>query len=172
MAVTKDDIKSHYSMRDIVERYGLRPSRAGFIICPFHKEKTPSLKIYKDSFHCFGCGAHGDIFTFVMLMDNCDFKTAFKQLGGEYSGRGLSDSAAFRITLMRAEKKEKAKTLQRAEDAFADACRAVEEAKNKMAKLEPMSDEWCDLQNHLVTLQIHADQAYKELGDLEKKEGR
>ena len=44
---------------------------------PFHYgDHTASLKIYKDSFYCFGCGASGDIFDFVMRMERCDFKTA------------------------------------------------------------------------------------------------
>ena len=63
--MTVDQIKSSYSMRDIVERYGLKVNRAGFVRCPFHNEKTASLKVYKDSFFCFGCGIDGDIFTFV-----------------------------------------------------------------------------------------------------------
>ena len=82
--MTKEEIKDLYSMKDILERYGLpQPNRAGFICCPFHKEKTASMKIYKKDFHCFGCGANGDIFTFVMLMDGLTFKEAFKELGGE-----------------------------------------------------------------------------------------
>lgn len=71
-------------MREVVEMYGLRIDRKGFICCPFHREKTASLKLYDKSFHCFGCGASGDVFRFVQLMDNCDFKEAFIKLGGEY----------------------------------------------------------------------------------------
>lgn len=82
--MTTDEIKREYSMRRIVERYGYKPNRAGFIPCPFHKEKTASMKIYADSYYCFGCGNTGDIFTFVQLMDNCDFKEAFYSLGGTY----------------------------------------------------------------------------------------
>ena len=40
------EIKNTYSMRDIVERYGFHPNRAGFISCPFHQgDRTPSLKV-------------------------------------------------------------------------------------------------------------------------------
>ena len=74
----KETIKQQHSMRDVLSRYGMVPNRAGFINCPFHpKDRTASMKIYKDSYYCFGCGATGDIFTFVQNMDNCDFKTAF-----------------------------------------------------------------------------------------------
>ena len=83
--MTSEEIKERYSMEEIIGRYGYRPNRAGFISCPFHKEKTASMKIYKDSYNCFGCGANGDVFTFIQKMEHMDFKEAFYELGGEYS---------------------------------------------------------------------------------------
>ena len=82
--MTSDEIKKLYSMRDILARYGMHPNRAGFIRCPFHKEKTASMKIYPDTYYCFGCGAHGDIFSFVSAMDGLSFREAFLELGGTY----------------------------------------------------------------------------------------
>lgn len=54
-------------------------------LCPFHTERTPSFNIYPDTntFHCFGCGAHGDSITFFMNQQNCDFKEALTILGGQ-----------------------------------------------------------------------------------------
>lgn len=51
-------------------------------LCPFHKEKTPSFFIYvnQNSFHCYGCQAHGDVITFKMKIDNISFKEAVKEL--------------------------------------------------------------------------------------------
>lgn len=82
--MTSEEIKKTYSMRDILERYGMHPDRSGFICCPFHKEKTASMKIYQDSYYCFGCGAHGDVFDFVSAMDNLSFRETFLDLGGTY----------------------------------------------------------------------------------------
>lgn len=52
-----------------------RRGRTYWACCPFHHEKTPSFCIYEDeqSFHCYGCGVSGDVFTFVMKMENLDF---------------------------------------------------------------------------------------------------
>lgn len=85
--MNSEEIKKTYSMRDILARYGLHPNRSGFICCPFHKEKTASMKIYQDSYYCFGCGAHGDVFDFVSAMDNLSFREAFLDLGGTYEHR-------------------------------------------------------------------------------------
>ena len=80
--VTVDDIKNMHSMREIVEKYGFKINRQGYINCPFHKEKTASMKIYDKSYHCFGCGENGDIFTFIQKVEGTDFKSVFYRLGG------------------------------------------------------------------------------------------
>lgn len=83
-----NEIKEQYKMLDVIQMYGLNPDRSGFIRCPFHSgDRTASLKVYKDSFHCYGCHANGDIFKFVQLMDECDFKTAYFKLGGSYKAK-------------------------------------------------------------------------------------
>jgi len=54
-------------------------------LCPFHKEKTPSFMVnpQRQIFHCFGCGAGGDVFRFVMNYEKVDFMTAVKMLAGK-----------------------------------------------------------------------------------------
>jgi DNA primase len=49
-------------------------------LCPFHAEKTPSFNVHptRQIFHCFGCGKGGDVFTFVMEMEKCDFPEAMR----------------------------------------------------------------------------------------------
>lgn len=80
-------IKQSVSMEDLVERYGFHPNRAGFICCPFHGEKTPSLKIYPGSagWYCFGCGKGGSAIDFTMEMESLSFADACKQLDGYYN---------------------------------------------------------------------------------------
>lgn len=71
-------------MRDVVEHYGAKVGRAGFIPCPFHQEKTGSLKIYSKSYHCFGCGANGDVIAYVMALFGIDFKAALMRLNVDF----------------------------------------------------------------------------------------
>jgi len=72
---------------DVVEVIGsyfpLKRAGANFrALCPFHKEKTPSFNVnpQKQIWHCFGCGAGGDVFTFVMKYENLDFVGAVRRL--------------------------------------------------------------------------------------------
>lgn len=63
-------VKSCVTMRQAAENYGLHINRSGFVCCPFHNEKTASMKIYDSTFHCFGCGEHGDIISFYQKLYN------------------------------------------------------------------------------------------------------
>ncbi|MDY3988447.1 MAG: DNA primase [Massilioclostridium sp.] len=59
-----------------------REGRNKKALCPFHLEKTPSFVIYEDtqSFYCFGCGAGGDVITFIMRIENLDYIEAVRFL--------------------------------------------------------------------------------------------
>lgn len=77
-------IKSEVTMRAACEKYGLAVNRAGFAVCPFHTEKTASLKVYPNRFYCFGCGAHGSVIDFVMQLFNLDFGAAISRLNYDF----------------------------------------------------------------------------------------
>ena len=153
--MTREEIKSAYSMREIVERYGLNPNRAGFIRCPFHKgDNDASMKIYKDSYHCFGCGANGDIFTFIQQMDNCDFKTAFYSLGGTYEKPTFqSKLSVYRLKKQEEQRKKEEIKLKRKKELNN---MLIDIYRDWMKKSEPFSDVWCDCSNALTKqLYIH-----------------
>ena len=80
----KNSIKlSHLAGRNLSLK---RRDKSNFVaLCPFHKEKTPSFNISDDKgfYHCFGCGKHGDIFDYVMEMENKTFLEALKKLAEE-----------------------------------------------------------------------------------------
>ncbi|MFW7269375.1 DNA primase [Gluconacetobacter sp. Hr-1-5] len=61
----------------------VRSGRNWKACCPFHGEKTPSFYVYDDHFHCFGCGAHGDVITFVMQSEGRGFPEAVAELAAE-----------------------------------------------------------------------------------------
>lgn len=56
-------------------------------LCPFHSERHPSCYIHPERkiFYCFGCGAGGDVFAFIMRAENCDFRRAVEIVAG-FSG--------------------------------------------------------------------------------------
>lgn len=78
-------------MRQVAEHYGFEPNRSGYICCPFHHEKTASLKVYPDNkgFHCFGCGAHGTVIDFVMRLFDISFAQAVVRISSDF-GLGLT----------------------------------------------------------------------------------
>ena len=72
------ELKMRSPISDVVGRY-VELKRAGRNLtgrCPFHSEKTPSFTVFEDNFHCFGCGAGGDVITFAMRIENLDYKDA------------------------------------------------------------------------------------------------
>lgn len=153
--MTKEEIKNTYSMQEIVERYGLHPNRAGFIRCPFHKgDNDASMKIYKDSYHCFGCGANGDIFTFIQQMENYDFKTAFYNLGGTYEKPTFqSKLSVYRLKKQEEQRKKEEIKLKRKKELNN---MLIDIYRDWMKKSEPFSDVWCDCSNALTKqLYIH-----------------
>lgn len=54
-------VKAEVTPRMAAERYGLHVSRSGMVRCLFHDDATPSMKLYDDHYHCFGCQATGDV---------------------------------------------------------------------------------------------------------------
>jgi len=79
-----ETIRDHSEITDVIGSY-VQLKRAGRSIkacCPFHKEKTPSFHVNaaRQSFHCFGCGAGGDVFNFIMRHENVDFMQAARLL--------------------------------------------------------------------------------------------
>lgn len=81
-----DIIKGSLTMRDIFAKYGFEQNRAGFIVCPFHSEKTASLGTYANDkrWKCFGCGAGGDVISFVMKLFELSFSQAVIRLGADF----------------------------------------------------------------------------------------
>ncbi len=55
------EIRKLVDIRQAAAMYGLEVNRAGMACCIFHADRNPSMKMYDDHFHCYACGAHGDV---------------------------------------------------------------------------------------------------------------
>jgi len=84
----RNDIEAVISSYVTLKRAGV--NRKG--LCPFHSERTPSFTVYPDtqSFYCFGCGAGGDVISFLMRIENLDYRSAVEQLA-QRTGVALPD---------------------------------------------------------------------------------
>ena len=85
-------IEQSLAMQEVAERYGFTPKRNGYIQCPFHNEKTASLKIYPGArgWYCFGCHKGGTVIDFVMLLFDITFPQAVVRLSTDFN-LGLSN---------------------------------------------------------------------------------
>lgn len=82
-----DELRARISLAGVIGRRVrlTRKGREHMGLCPFHNEKTPSFTVVEDKgfYHCFGCGAHGDVISFVMQTEGLSFPEAVEKLAGE-----------------------------------------------------------------------------------------
>ena len=76
-------VKQSVSTREAAEFYGIKVSRTGMACCPFHDDKNPSMKV-DQRFHCFGCGADGDVIDFTAKLFNLSPKEAAEKLAQDF----------------------------------------------------------------------------------------
>ena len=139
--MTVEEIKDKYSMRDILSRLNV-PIKRGFCNCPFHAgDNTASLKVYSNSFYCFGCGKGGDIIHFVQLYNNLTFKEACEWISGENLTSKSAYSRAVAETKRRAITARKEALKKRLHDL------RLAEYWQIYLQSEPFSDEWCEAYN-------------------------
>ena len=79
-------VKQSVTTRQAAEHYGIHAGRNGMACCPFHHDKTPSMKLDR-RYHCFGCGADGDVIDFAAALYGLGKKEAAVQLAHDF---GLS----------------------------------------------------------------------------------
>jgi len=85
---TIERIRNTADIYDVVAQYVdlIKKGRNYFGLCPFHSEKTPSFSVAPDKqiYHCFGCGAGGNVFSFIVEHEKVTFVEAVQQLGEKY----------------------------------------------------------------------------------------
>lgn len=111
------------------------------------------MKVYKDSAYCFTCGWSGDIFAFVMKVENCDFKTAYESLGGDYPKyKNKREKSLIQANFSKAksdrEKQKNADIQVKKELSY-----VIKLLTAGIEEFEPMSDMWCFCHNKLPNLE-------------------
>ncbi len=76
-------VKQSVSTREAAAFYGIEVKRNGMACCPFHDDKNPSMKV-DQRFHCFGCGADGDVIDFTAKLFNLSPKEAAEKLAQDF----------------------------------------------------------------------------------------
>ena len=180
MPSSVDKIKERLGIVDLVGSY-IKLERAGNSFkarCPFHNEKTPSFFVSpeRDSYYCFGCGAKGDIFTFVEEFEGLDFRGALKVLAERTGVELIPENPKSRD-----EREKTFDIMEESADFFEQNFSKASEAYDYLKK-RGLSDKtikewrigyapllWNSLENHLKTKGFSASQMEK--AGLVKKEG-
>lgn len=113
-------VRESVTIQQVVEYYELQVNRKGLCLCPFHQDKSPSMKIYPNGkgFYCFTCGVGGDLIRFVALYQNLYDYEAAKELATIF-GIPVSTPVTYR------EKREAEKAMRRRRDIAAFGKRAL-----------------------------------------------
>ena len=79
-----ESIKAAISVKQAAEHYGLKVNRSDMACCLFHDDRHPSLKLNKDYFFCFGCGATGDVIDFAARLFDLSSYEAAQKLASDF----------------------------------------------------------------------------------------
>ena len=107
-----ESVKAAVTVRQAVEHYGLEVNRGSMVCCPFHNDRTPSMKLNEDYFYCFGCGTHGDVIDLVARLFNLSSYDAAKKLAYDF---GIDPDKPPAAAALRKPKYPLAKAFQREE---------------------------------------------------------
>lgn len=80
----KEEILNILNMQDILNKYGIKIIKY-MCHCPFHKDNSPSMKIYEKSFYCFSCNRTGDLIEFVKQYFNLNFQEAMEKINFDFN---------------------------------------------------------------------------------------
>ena len=105
-------IKMAVSVKEAAEYYGLEVNRGNMVCCPFHADRTPSMKLNEDYFYCFGCGAHGDVIDLAARLFGLSSYDAAKKLAYDF---GIDPDKPPAAAALRKPKYPLAKAFQREE---------------------------------------------------------
>ena len=94
-------VKSTVTPKMAAEHFGLSVSRNGMVCCPFHDDRHPSMKLYHDHFHCFGCQANGDVIEFTSKLFGITPLEAAQKLAADFGIREDRPSVLAKLKVIR-----------------------------------------------------------------------
>lgn len=185
MVITKghiDRLKATLTVKDVMSVYlpENKINAKGFALCPFHSEKTPSLAVHPDRYHCFGCGESGDIISLTSKLFGLSFKDSVAKLNKDFavglplenmSISELVESAEQYKKITEARKREAARLedLKRLDREFLDIYHNELERllENKVAYKPKLGDETLDIRYAEATSEIpRLGAIFDEWGDI------
>lgn len=186
MNANAEAIKQNVSMQDIFIRYGLKLGRRGAMCCPFHCEKTPSFKVYQNGkkFHCFGCGADGDVISFAMKYYGIAYGQAITRLASEFGipivgERPLNIKERIKIQETRQKRKQEEELLETERnhlfEAWMAACDEFIRLEGDLivykpkTVTEPFNELYCEALHKLPYQQYKCDMAEIKLREFEER---
>ncbi|MGN0613533.1 MAG: CHC2 zinc finger domain-containing protein [Porcipelethomonas sp.] len=159
-----EEVKDRIDIHTAAEHFELTV-RNGMCSCPAHTDRTPSMKLYSDHFHCFSCGAHGDVIKLTQLILGCTPIDAARLLAADF-GIVIHDdikpayithhSAAPPVRKVNCKEKE-----ERAYRLLSAYCRYLEDCRTRYAPRTPQ-----DAIHPLFMLSLHQLEQFRYYRDL------
>ena len=162
MQPISETIKERLTCYEFLTGVGVHVDRCGKVKCPFHGEKTASLKVYEDpkrGWHCFGCGAGGSVIDLAMRWYGTNYRETTERLNGDFNldlpihkrlSKEETKAINKEIERKRAERKARQIRAEEAHTAYLDALEAwvkneqVIQDKQPQGHFNEPDDEWLD----------------------------
>ena len=128
-----ESVKAAVTLRMAAEWYGLPVRQGNMVCCPFHDDRTPSMKLNEEYFYCFGCGAHGDVIALTAQLFDLSPAEAAKKLAADFSIAGQKPSILAKLQ----RGKSQAETERRCFRVLGDYLRILQDWKEHCAPQSP-----------------------------------
>ena len=138
-----DTLKAHITVPQAAAHYGVKVDRSGMCRCPFHPDKTPSMKINETYYYCFGCHATGDVIDFTARLFNLSPLDAARKLAADL-GIDPNTPVSAAVALPRIRQEESPRDREgRCASVLIEYERLLKSRQQRFAPVHP-SDEWDD----------------------------
>ena len=136
-----DTLKAHITVPQAAAHYGVKVDRSGMCRCPFHPDKTPSMKINETYYYCFGCHATGDVIDFTARLFDLSPINAARKLAADFGiDPNTPVSAAVALPRIRQEESQREREGHCA-SVLIEYERLLKNRQQRFAPVHP-SDEW------------------------------